>query len=327
MKKNRLWKILGFVILGLIVIVFGGIGYIVWFRPHIPVKEIKIDSTADRVARGKYLANHVTVCMDCHSTRDWTKFSGPITPGTEGKGGEKFDQLEGFPGIFIAANITPYKLSGWTDGELYRAITSGVGKGNRPFFPVMPYLYYGALDTEDIYCIMTYIRTLKPISYDPPSSSPDFPMNIILHMIPQPANPAKAPDPSDSLNYGKYLVKAGSCVECHTRADKKGKLVEGMSFAGGREFQLPWGIVRSANITPDKETGIGGYTAQTFINRFKAYDPSLHELATVQYGEFNSIMPWSMYAGMTTSDLSSIYQYLHSLKPISNQVVRFSSLK
>jgi len=327
MKKNRLWKILGFVILGLIVIIFAGIAYIIWFQPRIPIQDIKVDVSAYRVARGNYLANHVLVCIDCHSTRDWTKFSGPVISGTEGKGGEKFDQALGFPGIFISANITPYHLSGWTDGELYRAITSGVGKGNQPFFPVMPYLYYGMLDTEDIYSVMTYIRTLNPIPFDPPASNPDFPMNILLHLIPAAAHPSKSPAPSDSLNYGKYLVLAGSCIECHTQADKRGKLVEGMSFAGGREFQMPSGVVRSANITPDKETGIGSYTSQVFINRFKAYDPAIHPLVTVKEKDFNSIMPWSMFAGMTAGDLSSIYRYLHSLSPIRNQVVRFTPIK
>lgn len=327
MKKNRLWKILGFIVLGLIVILFCAIGYIIWFRPSIPLQDIKVNSTTERVARGNYLANHVLVCIDCHSTRDWTRFSGPVISGTEGKGGETFDQALGFPGVFVSANITPYHLSGWTDGELYRAITSGVGKGNRPFFPVMPYLHYGMLDTEDIYSVMTYIWTLNPILFDPPVSKPDFPMNIILHLIPAAAHPSKSPAPSDSLNYGKYLVLAGGCIECHTEADKKGKLVEGMSFAGGREFQLPSGIVRSGNITPDKETGIGSYTSQVFINKFKANDPAINTIATVKDKDFNTIMPWSMYAGMTTSDLSSIFQYLHSLNPIKNQVVKFTPVK
>ncbi len=327
MKKNRLWKILGIVILGLIVIIFCVIGYIVWFLPRIPVKEIKVNPTAERIARGDYLAHHVLVCIDCHSTRDWSKFSGPVTAGTEGKGGERFDQSEGLPGVFISANITPYNLSGWSDGEIYRAITSGVGKGNRPFFPIMPYPYYGQLDTEDIYSVIAYIRTLKPIPFDPVASSADFPMSIILHLIPGPAHPSKAPEPSDSLDYGKYLVTSGSCIECHTQFDKNGRLIEGLSFAGGREFQMPWGIVRSANITPDKETGIGNYTSKSFINRFKAYDPLIHPIADVKKGDFNTIMPWSMFAGMTPGDLSSIYQYLHSIKSIRNQVVKFTPVK
>jgi mono/diheme cytochrome c family protein len=327
MKKNRLWKILGFIVLGIVVIIAGIIGYIVYFLPNIPVKDIKVQSTAGRIERGNYLAHHVLVCIDCHSTRDWTKFSGPVTPGTEGRGGETFDHALGFPGTFTSANITPYHLSNWTDGELYRAITSGVGKGNRPFFPVMPYLYYATLDTEDIYSVISYIRTLTPISFNPPASSADFPLNIILHTIPKKAVPGIRPNPADSLAYGKYLVTAGGCIECHTAADSKGRLIAGMTFAGGREFQLPWGIVRSGNITPDKQTGLGNYSELSFINRFKAYDPAINPIATVKKGDFNSIMPWSMYGGMTNADLASVYLFLKSIPPIKNPVVKFTPVK
>ncbi|MGA3013462.1 MAG: hypothetical protein ABSD71_05450, partial [Bacteroidales bacterium] len=66
MKKNRLWKIFGIVVLGLIVLILCGIGYIVWFLPKIPVQEIKVNSSAVHIARGDYLAHHVTVCIDCH---------------------------------------------------------------------------------------------------------------------------------------------------------------------------------------------------------------------------------------------------------------------
>lgn len=80
------------------------------------------------IARGKYLANHVAVCMDCHSTRKWNKYSGPMDENAQGAGGEIFDQNMGFPGKFISPNITPYALREWTDGEIFRAITSGVNK-------------------------------------------------------------------------------------------------------------------------------------------------------------------------------------------------------
>ena len=43
------------------------------------------DSVKLRTERGKYLANYVSGCIDCHSQRDYTKFSGLIVPGSEGK--------------------------------------------------------------------------------------------------------------------------------------------------------------------------------------------------------------------------------------------------
>ena len=49
-----------------------------------------MEVTKERIERGKYLANKVMVCVDCHSKRDWSKYSGPIVPGTEGMGGEVF---------------------------------------------------------------------------------------------------------------------------------------------------------------------------------------------------------------------------------------------
>lgn len=90
----------------------------------------------------------------------------------------------GFPGSFVAKNITPFNLKGWSDGEIYRAITSGVDKdGRTAFFPVMPYLYYSKLATEDVYSIIAYVRSLPSIESHPGITKADFPMNIILHTI------------------------------------------------------------------------------------------------------------------------------------------------
>ena len=107
------------------------------FMPNIKVKDIKVDATKERIERGKYLANHVLVCVDCHSKRDWSKYSGPVVPGTEGMGGETFDQKLGLPGSYTATNITPYSLGMWSDGEIYRSVTSGVGKDEHTIFPII----------------------------------------------------------------------------------------------------------------------------------------------------------------------------------------------
>jgi hypothetical protein len=98
-----------------------------------------------------------------------------------------------------------------------------------------------------------------------------------------------------------------------------------MDFAGGDPFPLPDGsIVTSANITPDKETGIGNWTKEQFFKRFRMYsDPS--NCHTVGKGEFNSVMPWSDYAGMTDEDLNAVYTYLTSLKPVTHKIEKFKS--
>ena len=53
-------------------------------------------------------------------------------------GGDVFDQKFGFPGKYYAKNITPEGISRYTDGELFRVITTGVTKEGKALFPVMP---------------------------------------------------------------------------------------------------------------------------------------------------------------------------------------------
>lgn len=322
---KKIIKIVFVVIVSIPLLVVGGI---VIFLPNVKLqKDLFIEVTPERIARGSYLANHVTVCVDCHSTRDWTKYSGPITPGTEGKGGEVFDQKFGFPGAFYAANITQYNLKTWSDAELFRAITSGVGRDNHPFFPVMPFKNYGRLDKEDILSIIAYVKTMPPIESKIPAGKPDFPMGIIMKTFPVEANLRKKPDSSNTVAYGKYLVTAAACFDCHTDVDDKANPLPGMDYAGGRTFPMPFGILKSTNITFDETTGIGKWTKEEFINRFKSNDPNVKPPASVKANEFNTIMPWTMYAGMTEEDMGAIYEFLKTVKPVVNQVVRFSANK
>jgi hypothetical protein len=316
----------------LMAIVLLGIGVLLtYIKVALPdvgqAEDITIEYTQERIARGKYLANSVTVCMDCHSKRDWSKFSGPLVEGTFGQGGERFDQTLGLPGLFVSKNITPHGISRYTDGELVRLITTGVNKEGKAIFPLMPYPYYGKMDTEDIYSIVAYVRSLTPINNDVEFSQPDFPMNFIINTIPKKASPQKRPEKTDQLAYGAYLTNASGCIECHTQIDK-GMIIPDVAFAGGREFPFADGsIVRSSNITSDKETGIGKWTEDMFIKKFKAYSDSTYVAESVQTGEFNSMMPWTMYTHMEADDLAAIFTYLKTIAPINNSVVKFTANK
>ncbi|MEM7368935.1 MAG: cytochrome c [Bacteroidota bacterium] len=317
--KKILLIILSILILGVTAL----LSFVSLGLPNVgPPEEISIEITPQRVERGTYLAHHVTICMDCHSTRDWSKFSGPLVEGTLGKGGEEFNQTMGFPGSFTAKNLTPTNLGDWTDGELLRAIASGVNKAGDALFPVMPHPNYGQMDREDLYSIIAYLRTLEPIENEVAESNPDFPMTLILNTIPQAPQFSSIPDKTDKVAYGKYLFTASSCADCHTQ-QIQGAPLEGMELAGGFKFPMPSGTVWSANITPDKGTGIGTWTEEMFVQRFKAYADSSYTPADVQQGDFNTVMPWLMYAGMEEADLQAIYAYLQTVKPINNKLVRF----
>lgn len=308
------------------VAIAGLITYVKTMLPDVgPPEDIKVEITPARLERGAYLANSVTVCMDCHSTRDWNLFSGPLVSGTLGKGGEEFNQKFGFPGQFYARNITPYGLKDWTDGEILRAISSGVNKHGKALFPVMPHPAYGKLDKEDLMSIIAYVRSLQPIENDVPDSKPDFPMNFIINTIPKKAEYSTIPSSSDQVAYGKYLFTAAACTECHTKQEK-GTPVAGMEMAGGFEFPLfTGGIVRSANITPDQETGIGRWNEQTFVNRFKMYADTSYKPNVIGQGDFNTVMPWIMYSNMKEEDLKAIYAYLKTIPAVKNKVTKFSA--
>lgn len=313
------------IIFGLVLVVLCLIAYVRFALPKVDdPAELKVNATESMIQRGAYLAHNVAVCMDCHSTRDWTKFAGPIIPGTEGMGGDVFDHTMGLPGKFYARNITPFNLSKWTDGELYRLITTGVTKDNEPIFPIMPYGSYNKMLPEDVNAIIAYLRTLPSIEKVTQASSADFPMNLIMRTIPKNAEPFKFTSQNNLIEKGHYLLTIAGCADCHT-PQKNGEAIIELYMAGGFEFGLPrGGLVRSANITPDVETGIGKWSQQDFINRFKLYNDPSYKHTNMEDNSFNTVMPWLMYKDMTEEDLEAIYTYLKSLEPVSNRVGIFT---
>jgi hypothetical protein len=322
---KRVLKFLG-IIIGVVVIAIAGVlTYIGTAFPKIKAATtMKVIATPEMLKRGSYLANRVCLCVDCHSERDTTKYGMPLIPGTIGQGGEVFDHKVSFPGTFFAKNITPYNLGTWTDGELYRAITTGVDKDGKALFPVMPYQNYGKLDTNDVKALIAYIRTLPPVKKDIPPSKADFPMNFIMNTIPQEAIPQTMPAKSNVVAYGQYIATAASCTDCHTKKNN-GKFV-GELFAGNFEFHMPDGsIIRSANITPDKETGIGAWTKEMFLAKFKMYADSNYHAPAVKPGQTNTIMPWDNYSGMDSSDLTALFAYLQTVKPVKQLINHFSA--
>ncbi|MFZ6050743.1 c-type cytochrome [Halocola ammonii] len=325
----RILKIFGIILLILIVVVAGAATYVSTALPDVgEAPELNIEATPERIARGEYLANNLMGCMDCHAQRDFSKLTGPVKHGTEGAGGELWDEKMAFPGKMYAPNITPTNLANWTDGEIYRAITAGVDKNGEALFPIMPYPHYGQVPDEEIYSVIAYLRTLpeKPGSY--PERELDFPLNFLVNTMPsKQESKMKIPDKTNKLEYGEYLVNAAACSDCHT-PQVKGEYQMDKFMAGGMSFGLPeGGVSTAANITPHQVTGIGRWSEQSFINRFKEYSDSVFEPSSVENGEFNSIMPWTYYSRLGEDELSAIFTYLHSLEPIENKVEKFVAKK
>lgn len=278
-------------------------------------------------ARGRYLAEAVMVCGACHARRDWRFFTGPPQDGTEFAGSADIARDERFSEkfSFSAPNLTPHHLAGWSDGEVARAIVFGQARDGRGLFPYMPYFEYReALARDDLSALVAFLRSLPPVAWDAPAP-PRFPMpSFVMNGFPE-ERPLreKAPGPG-APEYGRYLTEIAGCLGCHTQADKRGQPI-GVPYAGGREFPVPApgaGTVRSANLTPDDATGLGRWTKAQFVSRFRAASLEAAAAQAVPAGGFNSVMPWWAWARMSEADLGAIYDFLRSLPPATNPVVK-----
>src|SRR6516225_542649 len=118
-----------------------------------PLVDRKFERTPQRLARGQYLVEAVSGCMDCHAPHDWTKHDAPILPGMKGAGQEMAAMFKEMPGRIVAPNLTPDPETGagtWSDDALARAIREGIGHDGRARFPMMPYGHYRSLPDEDV---------------------------------------------------------------------------------------------------------------------------------------------------------------------------------
>jgi mono/diheme cytochrome c family protein len=319
---RRLVKVLVLLVVVLVIAAGAGVGYLFANYPDVPPAEhITVVATPETIARGKYLSNHVTACTECHAQRDFTKYAGPVVAGSEGRGGEQFGDPETAVRSLYSTNITPAGIGSWTDGEVIRAFTSGVTRDGEPLFPIMPYRRYARLSREDVDAIVAYLRTLKPVEYTAPERELGMPLPLIVRTIPSHATFRPVPPISDRVAYGEYMTSAAVCSDCHTPIDDQGQPIPGREFAGGFEMKLRGGgVVRAANITPDADTGIGTWSEQQFVDKFKAFENAEHRKLTAAEQRENTWMPWYAYAGMTREDLGAIYAYLRTVKPIVNRV-------
>jgi hypothetical protein len=321
---KKLFKILGILLLFIIVL---GIGAFTYIKVHYPVvkpaPDLKIIANPEMIERGRYLANGFAGCMDCHSTRDFNKLSGPVVKGTEGMGGQDFGEGAGF---VPARNITPDKETGignWTDGEIYRAIVYGIDKEGNFLAPMMPYSVFSTLDENDIKSIIAYVRTIPAIRNQLPPKNLNFPVNLIFRTLPG-DDPQFTKFTNNTIERGKYY--SVSCNFCHT-PNEKGKFKEDEKFSGGNEINMPDGsILKTANLTSDKETGIGNWTKEMFIERFRAFR-NPENIPKTGPGDFNTIMPWSEFAKTSDEDLGAIYDYIRTFPPIKKSVVKFTPAK
>ena len=113
------------------------------------------------------------------------------------------------------------------------------------------------------------------------------------------AAPARTPD---LIARGQYVATAADCVACHTNAG-------GQPYAGGRAFVLPFGTIYSPNITPDRQTGIGGWTDAEFLR-------AVHDGVGREGEELYPAFPYTSYHRMSDADVLAVKAYLETLPAV-----------
>jgi mono/diheme cytochrome c family protein len=101
---------------------------------------------------------------------------------------------------------------------------------------------------------------------------------------------------------GEYLARAGDCIACHTAPG--GKL-----FAGGLAMPTPFGTIFTSNVTPDKDTGIGNWTADQFY-------AMMHTGRSADGGLIYPAMPFASYTKVTREDSDAIFAYMQSVTSV-----------
>jgi len=269
---------------------------------------------ADAVERGAYIFA-AAGCAECHTDR---KNHGPALAGGRA--------LKTPFGTFYSPNITPDPATGigkWSDADFTRALREGIGPEGRHYFPVFPYPSFTFMADQDMRDLKAYLFAQPPVVHPNKPHEVDFPFGIRIMMAPWDwlflTEGPLQPDPSRSAewNRGKYLVQAlGHCAECHTPRNMFGALDQDMLLAGSDA--APEGEGSVPNITPDKDTGIGKWSA---VDITYLLETGLAPDGDSVGGAMGEVVDAST-SKLTQPDRAAIAAYLLALRPIQHRVAK-----
>ena len=257
------------------------------------------------LARGQYLAEAAD-CEACHTAEGGKRFAG----------GRPFDTDFG---TIFSPNITPDKETGigaWSDADFLKAVHEGVGKDGKNLYPAFPYASYTYLTDEDVLAIKAYLFSQPAEKNVAPANTLRSPYNNrgLMAIWSKFYNPNERFKPvaekSVSWNRGAYLTEAlGHCGDCHTPRTMLQALDNRKKFSGG--LAEGW---RAYNLSSDKESGIGNWTAQDM----EAYLKTGHsQNRGSAFGPMAQAVHLS-FQKLTDSDLKAIVEYVRSVPAVSN---------
>jgi mono/diheme cytochrome c family protein len=264
------------------------------------------------IARGEYLTRAAD-CAACHSRPGRAPFSGGLA-------------FKLPFGVIYSTNITADRDTGigaWSDDDVVRALHLGVARNGAHLYPAFPYTSYTQLTRDDAIAIKAYLFSLPPVHAPAHPNSLIFPFNqrwamALWNLVFLDAHRFRAdPKLSDRQNRGAYLATAlGHCGECHTPRN--------LGFAMEGNAQLAGTLVngwRAYNITPDRTSGVGGWSDQELIDYLHTGHTDGRGSAAGPMGEAvgNSLQ------FLSPDDLSAVVAYLRTVKPAVDAAAGVSS--
>lgn len=319
---KRALKIIGllFGVLLLLVICFAifiAVKGIPTFEVQIPsaIAALQVPRDSARLDRGAKIAS--LLCNECHRGADG-RLTGQVLP----------DLPDEF-GTLASYNITQDPVHGigaWTDGELYYFLRTGLRKDGTWAPPYMP--KFPLMADEDLYSVIAWLRSDDPsLAADPRENPPNKPnflvkflSNVVFKPSPLPEKTVVIPDTSNQIAFGRYVADAlCACFGCHSADFKTMNELEpeksGGFYGGGNPMlNKSRELVPSANITIDKETGIGNWTQLQFYEAVKfGKNPKGGPL----------YYPMFPHTTLTDTEVNAIWAYLQTVPPIKNAVARY----
>ncbi len=289
-------------LLGLLVLVFGGVYFAAEARVNkvYDVRPAALSLPADEasLAEGKRVFT-TRGCSDCHN------------PDGSGK---VMEEIPSFLGYIVPTNLTGGKGgvgAVYKDTDWDRAIRHGLDPEGKPLM-VMPSEEYAALDDVDTAALIAYLKSLPPVDNELPPSTIGPLGRVLLVTGGLSALPAEAIDHSAphlaavdrtvSVEYGAYL--AATCTGCH-----------GQSLSGGPIPGVPGEPPYPSNLTPNPETGLGGWQEADFVQAIRTGQRPDGSTINPQ------LMPWPAFSQMTDGELSALWLYLESIpaQPFGNR--------
>ena len=263
------------------------------------------------VERGSYLVNAVMVCDGCHTPRGPSDLYVPSGLTTERRfsGGVEVWQTPAY--TVRGSNITTDRATGigaWSEDDIKRLLTQGLRPDGVRVAPQMPYGFYRILTPDDLDAVVSYLKTIKPVSNEMPP--PVY--KVAVNAAPLPGAETSIGDtvPVDPVARGFYLATLANCMGCHSRRPDGVQDFKNWWGKGGFEIKGEFGSVTVSNISSHKEKGVGAWT-----------DAELKRALTEGIGHdgrrFKMPMARQAYLSrMTEQDLNAIVAWLRSIPPI-----------